>query len=204
MNTIKQLFSTCLLAASLSGVSQQAHAGVIRIDTDKTSYLQGEWITATVRASEFQHTLSGFFAGVRYQPQLTLHDVWFGNGFDDGLGSYRFVDSDAANGYVALAEYADWAADFAQLAVQQQQEFVLASLRFKAVDLGLFQFSVDPSYLGWLTDAGDLQTPTSVSRSFTVSASVPAPAPLGLLALCGALLAWRRATHSSANNRVRQ
>lgn len=196
MKKISQLLSTCLLIAGLSGVSQQAHAGVIRIDTDKTSYQQGEWITATVRASEFQQTLSGFFVGVQYQPQLTLHDIWFGNGFDDGLGSYRFVERDAANGYVALEEYADWAADFGQLALQQSSAFVLASLRFKAADLGLFQLTLDPRYLGWLTDAGDLQTPTSLGSTFTVSSAVPAPAaPLGVLACT--LLAWRlsRRTH---------
>jgi hypothetical protein len=189
MNKIKKLLGGLLLAASACGLCGTAQAGVIQIETNKSSYQNGELITATLRASALSDVLTGFFLALQYQPaQLALQNFSFGNGFDDGFGSYRFSAADQAGGSLALEEYADWAAALATLAAQQNGSFILATIKFKALGTGQFSLNLDPAYLGLLTAGGDLQTPewSGVSFNVTDSATVPAPAPL--LLMCGLLL----------------
>lgn len=186
INKIKTLLSSLLLAASACSLSNTAQAGVIQIETNKSSYQSGELITATLKASTFADTLTGFFLALQFQPgQLALQNFSFGNGFDDGLGSYQF--SDHTSGRLALEEYADWAAVLATLAAQQQGSFVLATLQFKALGTGQFGLELDPAYLGVLTASGDLMTPVGSGARFEVNDSAAVPAPASLLLMCGAL-----------------
>lgn len=191
MNKIKNLLSSLILAASVCCLCSPAQAGVIQIETNKSSYQSGELITATLKANAFSEVLTGFFLALQYQPgQLVLQGFSFGGGFDDGLGSYQF--SEHTSGQLALEEYADWAAALATLAAQQNGSFILATIQFKAAGSGLFSLNLDPSYLGLLTASGDLQTADWTGSSFSVTdtASVPAPAPL--LLMCFALMALVR------------
>lgn len=193
MNKFKKLLGGLLLAASACGLCSTAQAGVIQIETNKSSYQHGELITATLRASALSDVLTGFFLALQYQPtQLALQNFSFGNGFDDGFGSYRFSSADQVGGSLALEEYADWAAALATLAAQQNGSFILATIQFKALGTGQFSLNLDPAYLGLLTAGGDMQTPEWLGASFQVTdgATVPAPAPLVLM--CGLLLLLAR------------
>lgn len=187
MNKIRKLLNGLLLTASVYCLCSTAQAGVIRIETNQSSYQSGELITARVKASAFSDVLTGFFLALQYQPgQLSLQNFSFGGGFDDGLGSYQF--SDHSSGRLALEEYADWAAALATLAAQQNGSFILATIQFKASGTGLFSLNLDPAYLGFLTAGGELEGADWIGSSFSVTdhATVPAPAPL--LLMCGALL----------------
>ncbi|MDZ7870712.1 MAG: hypothetical protein U5L02_16180 [Rheinheimera sp.] len=187
MNTIKKLIAGLLLAASACSLCSTAQAGVIQIETNKSSYQSGELITATLRASAFSDVLTGFFLALQYQPgQLSLQNFSFGNGFDDGLGSYQF--SDHSSGSLALEEYADWAAALATLAAQQNGSFILATIQFKASGSGLFSLKLDPAYLGFLTAGGDLQDADWIGSSFSVTDNATVPAPAPLLLMSGLLL----------------
>ena len=189
MNKIKKLLGGLLLAASACGLCGTAQAGVIQIETNKSSYQNGELITATLRASALSDVLTGFFLALQYQPaQLALQNFSFGNGFDDGFGSYRFSAADQAGGSLALEEYADWAAALATLAAQQNGSFILATIKFKALGTGQFSLNLDPAYLGLLTAGGNLQTPEWSGASFNVTDSATVPAPAPLLLMCGLLL----------------
>lgn len=186
MNTFKKTLGAAILSLSCS-FANLAQAGVIQIETNKSSYQSGELITATVKASAFSDVLTGFFLALQYQPgQLALQNFSFGNGFDDGFGSYQF--SDHTSGRLALEEYADWAAALATLAAQQNGSFILATIQFKAAGSGLFSLTLDPSYLGLLTATGDLQTADWTGSSFSVTNTTTVPAPAPLLLMSGALL----------------
>lgn len=189
MHTFKKLLGGLLLAASACGLCSTAQAGVIQIETNKSSYQNGELITATLRASALSDVLTGFFLALQYQPaQLALQNFSFGNGFDDGFGSYRFSAADQAGGSLALEEYADWAAALATLAAQQNGSFILATIQFKALGTGQFSLNLDPAYLGLLTAGGDLQTPEWSGASFNVTGGATVPAPAPLLLMSGLLL----------------
>jgi len=184
MNILKKILGATMLCLSLG---HQAQAGVIQIDTDKSSYQTGELITATLRASALNDVLTGFFLALQYQPgPLALQNFSFGGGLDDGFGSYQF--SDHSSGRLALEEYADWAATLATLAAKQHGSFILATLQFKASGSGLFSLKLDPSYLGLLTAGGDLQSADWTGSSFSVTDNTTVPAPAPLLLMCGALL----------------
>lgn len=197
MNKIRKLIGSLLLAVSACTLCSTAHAGVIQIETNKSSYQSGELITATLKASAFSDVLTGFFLALQYQPgQLSLQNFSFGVGLDDGLGSYQF--SDQSSGRLALEEYADWAAALATLAAQQHGSFILATLQFKASGSGLFSLNLDPSYLGFLTAGGDLQGADWSGSSFSVSDNATVPAPAPWLLLCGALLLLVRPRRTAA------
>jgi hypothetical protein len=187
MNKFQKILCSLLLTTSVCGVGNLAHAGMIQIETDKSTYQTGELITATLRASLFRDTLTGFFVALQYHPtQLVLQNFSFGNGFDDGFGSYRFAEAGAINGRLSMEEYADWAADLATLTAQQQGGFVLGTLQFKALGTGQFGLGLDPAYLGVITASNVLATPDWSGARFDVNAaSVPAPSMLisGLLLL---------------------
>ncbi|TXH96640.1 MAG: PEP-CTERM sorting domain-containing protein [Rheinheimera sp.] len=190
MNIFKKTLGVAILSLGCS-LCNLAHAGVIQIDTDKTSYQSGELITATLKANAFSEVLTGFFLALQYQPgQLVLQDFSFGGGFDDGFGSYQF--SDHSGGRLILEEYADWAANLARLATQQPAGFVLASVRFKAAGTGLFSLNLDPVYLGLLTASGDLQAADWTGSNFSVTDTATVPAPAPLLLMCVALMALVR------------
>jgi len=187
MNKIRKLIGSLLLAVSACTLCSTAHAGVIQIETNKSSYQSGELIIATLKASAFSDVLTGFFLALQYQPgQLALQNFSFGSGFDDGFGSYQFSDNSA--GRLALEEYADWAAALATLAAKQHGSFMLATLQFKASGSGLFSLKLDPSYLGLLTAGGDLQSADWIGSSFSVTDNATVPAPAPWLLMCGALL----------------
>lgn len=196
MNKLKKMLGAAILSLSCS-FANLAQAGVIQIDTDKTSYQTGEWITATLRATDATDTLTGFFLALQYQPgQLSLQNFSFGGGFDDGFGSYQF--SDHTSGRLALEEYADWAAALTTLAAQQNGSFILATIQFKASGTGLFSLNLDPSYLGLLTASGDLQTADWSGSSFSVTDTTSVPAPAPLLLMSGALLLLVRARRTAS------
>ncbi len=187
MNKIRKLLSSLLLAASACSLGSTAQAGVIQIETNKSSYQSGELITATLKASAFSDVLTGFFLALQYQPrQLSLQNVSFGGGFDDGFGSYQF--SDHSSGRLALEEYADWAAALATLAAKQNGSFILATIQFKASGTGLFNLNLDPAYLGFLTAGGELEGADWIGSRFSVTDTTTVPAPAPLLLMCGALL----------------
>lgn len=187
MNKIRSLLNGLLLAASACCLCNTAQAGVIQIETNKSSYQSGELITATLKASAFSDVLTGFFLALQYQPgQLALQNFSFGGGFDDGFGSYQF--SDHSSGRLALEEYADWAAALATLAAQQNGSFILATIQFKASGTGLFSLNLDPAYLGFLTAGGELEGADWIGSSFSVTDNATVPAPAPLLLMCGALL----------------
>lgn len=198
----KVVLPLMLVAASLLSISQ-AHAALITIETDKQQYQVGEKVTAFLKLSDANSLLSGFYLSLKYQTSaLALVNWGHGHSFDDGFGSYQYGDHDAANGSLALEDYADWAADQAILAALQLGSFTLAKLEFTALTAGNFSLNFDPAYFGLLTFSGDMLQPQWLDASFDVvgnPASVPATPAVALM-IGGLLLlgAQRRHQQKSA------
>ncbi len=202
MNILKKaVLPFMLVAASLLSISQ-AQAALITIETDKQQYQVGEKVTAFLKLSDASSLLSGFYLSLKYQTSaLALVNWGHGNSFDDGFGSYQYGAHDAANGSLALEDYADWAADQAILAALQVGSFTLAKLEFTALAAGQFSLNFDSTYLGLLTFSGDMLQPQWLDASFDVvnPASVPATPAIALM-IGGLLLlgAQRRQQQKSA------
>lgn len=184
MKMFKNTLFSLVAGACLTLLSTAANATLISIETDKQQYQTGDTVTAWLKVNNTSETLTGFFLSLQYQPaQLWLQSWTFGNGFDDGLGSYAYSAHDLINGKLSLEEYADWAADMDALMAQQQGGFVLAMLKFTAGAAGNFVLNLDADYLGLLGQSGDMQNPgwSGVSIEVQNPASVPAPAPAVLM-----------------------
>ena len=184
MKMFKNTLFSLMAGACLTLLSTAANASLISIETDKQQYQTGDTVTAWIKVNNASETLTGFFLALQYQPaQLWLQSWTFGNGFDDGLGSYPYAANDLINGKLSLEEYADWAADMDALMAQQQGGFVLAMLKFTATTAGNFVLDLDANYLGLLGQSGDMQNPdwNGVSIDVQNPASVPAPAPAVLM-----------------------
>lgn len=191
MNLVKKTFLPLVLAvASLLSVGQ-AQAALITIETDKQQYQVGEKVTAFLKLSDAESLFSGFFLALQYQQsKLALINWGHGNSFDDGFGSYQYSAHDAANGSLALEDYADWAADQAVLVALQLGSFTLAKIEFTALAAGQFSLNLDPTYFGLLTFNGDMLQPQWQDASFDVVANpsaVPATPAIALM-IAGLLL----------------
>jgi hypothetical protein len=185
MNILKKTFLPLVLAAASLLCAGQAQAALITIETDKQQYQVGEKVTAFLKLSDASSLISGFFLAMQYQNSaLALVNWGHGNSFDDGYGSYQYGAHDAANGSLALEDYADWAADQAVLAALQLGGFTLAKIEFTALAAGQFSLNLDPAYFGLLTFSGDLFQPEWLDASFDVianPAAVPATPAIALM-----------------------
>jgi len=170
--------------------SINANATLLTIDFDDTDYAVGDTVTGQLVISKFPETLAHFAGEVTFDDSsLSLTGWTFGNGFDDGLGSYQFAD-DTLPGELYLEDVADPFADEATLSIIQGQSFVLASFSFEALTAGMHTVSLLNSYVD--TFSGNLQNTLPVySASFNVT-QVPEPTT-GLLLLAGLAGLLRRA-----------
>lgn len=203
MQMIKKTLLPLILAAAAFVNSAQTQAALITIETDKQQYQVGEKITAFLKLSDAESLISGFFVSLHYQQsKLALMNWGHGHSFDDGFGSYQYGEHNAANGSLALEDYADWAADQAVLAALQLGSFTLAKLEFTALAAGQFSLNLDPAYFGLLTFGGDLFQPQWLDASFDVIANpATVPASPAMALMIGGLLvlgAQRRLQHKTA------
>jgi hypothetical protein len=206
MKLFNNTFFSLMAGVCLTMVSAAANATLISIETDKQQYQTGDTVTARVKVNNAGETLTGFFLALQYQPaQLWLQSFSFGNGFDDGFGSYAYSAHDLIHGKLSLEEYADWAADLDALMAQQQGGFVLAMLKFTATAAGNFVLNLDAGYIGLLGQSGNLYKPdwNGVSIDVQNPASVPAPAPAVLMLTSLLLLGARRGCFAFKNKNIR-
>ena len=112
-------------------------ATLISLEFDKDTYQQNETITGQLLANNVTDTLGLFAAEINFNELELMLTGWsFGNGFDDGLGSFPFAD-DFVPGTLFLSDAADFFADEAVIAANQGTSFVLASFTFTAQSLGI-------------------------------------------------------------------
>lgn len=204
MKLFKNTFFGLVAGACLTLLSTAANATLISIETDQQQYQTGDTVTAWIKVNNASETLSGFFLALQYQPaQLWLQSWTFGNGFNDGFGSYAYSAHDLFNGKLSLEEYADWAADMDALMAQQQGGFVLAMLKFTAGTAGQFVLGLDANYLGLLGQSGDMQSPDWAGVSINVQnpVAVPTPAP-AVLMLTSLLLLGAHRTRLALKNKA--
>lgn len=117
-------------------VSMSTQATLISLEFDKKTYQQNETITGQLIANDVTDTLGLFAAEINFNDLKLMLTGWsFGNGFDDGLGSFPFAD-DFVPGILFLSDAADFSADEAVIAANQGSAFVLASFTFSAQSLG--------------------------------------------------------------------
>jgi hypothetical protein len=181
------LLALCLLFSGFS------HATLIQLDAERSDYQIGETIVVTLSVSELTETLGGFWAEILYSTSgISLLDWQFGDGFDDGFGSYQLTEHDPSSGVFYLEDYADLFADAAILADKQGRSFVLATLSFLATEAGNIILSFNPTQVGVLNFDNNFIDVTTADLNFTVSAvQVPVPAT-ALLMLAGMALLLRR------------
>lgn len=181
-----------LLALSLlfSGLS---HATLIQLNTERSDYQIGETIVVTLSVSDFTDTLGGFWTEILYSSSaISLLDWQFGDGFDDGFGSYQDAEHVVASGSLYLQDYADVFADESILAAKQGSSFVLATLSFLATEAGNILLSFNPDSFGSVNFANDFIDVNTANLNFTVSAvQVPVPTT-ALLMFAGMVLLLRR------------
>jgi len=181
---MKNLLLVLTLAFSLS-----SNATIIELSFDKTDYQENETITGQLVASDLSYNLGGFAGSISFNPSELMLTGWsFGNGFDDGLGSYYFAD-DSISGLLYMEDFADLAADLPTIATNQGLSFVLASFTFNALSTGLHTVDLLSGLEVISFDNISLDTFSSQSASFNVS-NVPEPATALLFTTC--LLFLRR------------
>ena len=171
-------------------LSINANATLLTIDFDNTDYAVGDTVTGQLVVSNFPETLAHFAGEITFDDSsLSLTGWTFGNGFDDGLGSFQLAD-DTLPGELFLQDLTGFFADEATLSSIQGQSFVLASFSFEALTAGMQTVSFLNSYVE--TFSGDwLNTLPVYSASFNVT-QVPEPTT-GLLLLAGLAGLLRRA-----------
>jgi len=133
-------FFKTLCAAALLTFSQ-AQAALISVEFEKTQYQVGDTIVSKLFVSDFTGPLKGAALSLGIGSGFSLNSWQLSDAFDDGLGDYQFGDFVA--GQLFLAAYADWAAALHVLADKQKDRFLLATVSFKALSAGVFQFSLD-------------------------------------------------------------
>jgi hypothetical protein len=171
----------------------QAQAALISVEFDKTQYQVGETIVSQLFVSDFSGPLTGATLSLGIGSAFSLDGVQISDAFDDGLGDYRFADFVA--GQLFVEAYADWAAAQNVLANKQQSRFLLATISFKALTAGLYQFSFDEDYSGVIAASSDFVSSRLSAPALTIAAtsSVNAPATVFLLAgSCWLLAGLRR------------
>lgn len=185
------LFKTLCAAALLT--FGQAQAALISVEFDKTQYQVGDTIVSKLYLSDFSGPLKGATLSLGVGQGFALDSWQLTDAFDDGLGDYRFGDFVA--GQLFLEAYADWAAALNVLADKQKDRFLLATVSFKALSAGVFQFSMDQDYSGVIDGNGDFATGrlSATALSVAPASAVSAPATGLLLAAgCWLLAGWRR------------
>jgi len=172
-------------------ISINANATLLAINFDDTDYAVGDTVTGELVVSGFTETLGGFFTEIAFDEQLlSLTGFSFGNGFDDGLGSFSLAD-DSFAGFLSLEDYADLGADSSILALNQGSSFVLANFTFEALSAGLQTVSILAGSEVISFDNAELAILPGSSASFNVT-QVPEPTT-GLLLLAGLAGLLRRA-----------
>lgn len=177
---MKTILTTLLLVLSFS-----SQAALIKLESLYSNYQVGDTIELQLSISNLTDTLGGFFSELSYATEgFSLLGWQFGNGFDDGFGSWQFADHDALAGLLALDDYADPAADEQLLAAQQGNGFVLATIRFQALQAGHFLFSLNPDWTGALTFNNAFITTGLSDLGMQIQPTpTPVPAPATLLLL---------------------
>lgn len=185
---MKTLLTTLLLVLSFS-----SQAALIKLESLHSDYQVGDTVELQLSISNLTDTLGGFFSELSYATEgFSLLSWQFGNGFDDGFGSLQFADHDALAGLLALDDYADPAADEQLLAEQQGNGFVLATIRFQALQAGHFLFNLNPDWTGALTFDNAFVTSGLSDLSMQIhSSTTPVPAPASALLLAAGLLMLR-------------
>lgn len=162
---MKKLIGFIALCASF-----YTNATLISLSFDKSVYQQNEQVQGQIIAYDLSYTLGGFAGEVIFDDSLlTLNDWQFGNGFDDGLGSYSFAD-DTIAGKLVLEDYADLFADETVIANNQGTGFVLASFTFTPMALGLHNVNIANGFELISFDNINLERFDSFSSSFSVVA----------------------------------
>lgn len=185
---MKNLLLTLTLCSAMA-LASISNAAVISIDFGgQTQYDINDTVYGQLIVSDFDDTLGAFFAELNYQPaNLALLNWQFGNGFDDGLGSYQFDDHDNLAGSLYLEDYSDLFADINILNANQGSSFTLASFSFKALSSGQHDISLNAFNTGLLDfDNYDVNTQLS-NASFNVSQDVEVPEPASMLIFISAL-----------------
>lgn len=193
---MKKLFNS-LACALLLLTSYHSNAAFITLEADQACYNVGDTVTVDLNVSGFEQLLGGFFAELLYSPlQLTLQSWQFGQGFDDGLGSYQWHSHDAANGILQLDDYADFSADTSLLLTQQGSMFTLVRLSFSALTAGQFDLGLLASGTGLLSFNNDYLPLTLQGTTINVvnTTQVPLPATALLFASGLVLLPRQRKT----------
>ncbi|MDP4534645.1 PEP-CTERM sorting domain-containing protein [Alkalimonas collagenimarina] len=182
---MKTLLTTLLLALSFN-----SQAALIKLESLHNDYQVGDTVELQLSISHLSTTLGGFFSELSYATEgFSLVGWQFGNGFDDGFGSWQFADHNALAGLLALDDYADPAADEQLLAANQGSGFVLATLQFLVLSAGDFWFSFNPDWSGALSFDNEFVTVNFSDLQLQVHpASTPVPAPATLVLLLAGLL----------------
>lgn len=176
-----------LIISLLTLFTLNCQATLIELTLDKASYQQGETVTATIVAKNFPYTLGGFAGEMNFDNSaLSLISWQFGQGFDDGFGSYSYAD-DSVNGSLYLEDYADLFADEPTITAIQGSEFVLASVAFTAVGAGQQSLSLLNGVEVLSFDNTMLEQLQGMVVNFDVT-SVPTPASIALFSLALLLL----------------
>lgn len=162
-------------------VSANSHATLIELSFDQAEYSMNDTITGQLIASDLSYSLGGFAGTIDFDSnELSLTDWAFGNGFDDGFGSWFFGD-DSIAGSLYLEDFADFSADEATLIANQGTGFVLASFSFKALTAGIHTVSYLQGFEIVSLDNTQLDSFSGRSATFNVS-EVPEPMSMVLFA----------------------
>lgn len=171
--------------------SFNSQATLITLELDKAQYQENDLITLNLIASNFAYPLGGFAAEVAFEHnQLELMSWQFGNGFDDGLGSYQYADN-SIDGLLYIDNYADIFADENVIIANQGVEFILASIVLKASVAGEHIINLLGNAQVISFDNFNIETLNGANITASVN-KVPEPLS-ALILLTGLALLYRRA-----------
>jgi len=183
MKKLIALFALCL--------SLHSQAGVIKIETDKSSYTVNDTVTAQIKVSglaQNQSLAAYLFKLALPQSGLQFLSYQFGAALAGPLDSLQDLFTD--NGALNVSEIS-FAADTELAQLQQAGEFTLLSLTFKVLQAGLF--ALDLSDVDFADASNQSIAVSGVTGSSFAAVTAPAvPAPATLLLLFPALLLMAR------------
>ncbi|OKY27839.1 cohesin domain-containing protein [Thalassotalea sp. PP2-459] len=179
---MKSLFISLLTFFTLN-----CQATLLELKVDQASYQEGDTVTATIVAKNFPYTLGGFAGEVSFDDNgLALTSWQFGQGFDDGFGSFSYAD-DSISGSLYLEDYAYIFADEPTIIANQGNEFVLATIAFTAMGAGQQTLSLLNGVEVLSFDNTMLEQLQGMAVTFDVT-SVPTPASIALFSIALLLL----------------